>query len=990
MADDELRFSTRIDTEGVDRGVRTLRGTLNRFLDSVTNTGRSINDAFSGSQPSNITRLNALIAQTELQIQQLQNQLDEMNNTGYTSSEFTQLSAQVERAQTAMENLLNEREALEESLRANMQDLGIEVSDESLQRLYESNTQWQRLSTEINQAEVSLSRYEAEMDSVARADSNVDVTQTEQYMRTETRLQSLIARLQGYREQLDRARTAEEGHSKSVKKATKNTKKFSKSTSKAAKSASKLSKAMDLLKASLGLSVVFMAFQAVVEGIKEGFDNLALYSDDFNDTLSSLVSSLTQLKNSIATAFAPLVTVAMPYITTFINGLSKALDVMAQFMSALTGSSTYTKATAVQEDYAASLEDTADAANEASSSLYSFDELNVANQVADTDTDSSSSEVDSTDMFTEGTIGTGIKNAVESFKELMADLFEPIQSSWDTYGQTVIDAFNIALSNIKELVTSIGQSFMEVWTNGTGEETVNNILLLLTTVLTILGSIAAAFTAAWNDNGTGTALIQSIFDALNSILSLLIVIGTTFASVWNNGTGQEICSLILIILTDIFTTITNIATAFQNAWQTDGTGEAIIQNISDLLIIVLSKIQEISSATSDWASSIDFSPLLGSIESVTSSLEPFTDTIGSGLSWLYTEVLLPLAAWTITDVIPTFLEGLSTVIDSLNGVITALEPLGAWLWDSFLEPLASWTGGAITSILQGIVDVLKSFSDWIAEHQEAVENMAIVIGSFVAAWKIVDVATTVYGIVAALAEFVATGGTAALAAGALEVAIGVLTSPITLVIVAIGSIITAIVLLVKNWDTVKETAADVWDKVCDIWNAAGDWFMENVADPVIDVFNWLWDGIKDIVNGIFSMIESFINGIISGINFMIDAINSISFDVPDWVPSIGGSTVGFSLPSLSDVSLPRLATGTVVPASSGEFAAILGDNKREPEVVSPLSTIEQAVENAMSRNKNSQEITIKFTGTLSELIRILKPELDKENSRAGTTLVTGV
>lgn len=94
------------------------------------------------------------------------------------------------------------------------------------------------------------------------------------------------------------------------------------------------------------------------------------------------------------------------------------------------------------------------------------------------------------------------------------------------------------------------------------------------------------------------------------------------------------------------------------------------------------------------------------------------------------------------------------------------------------------------------------------------------------------------------------------------------------------------------------------------------------------------------VNTIFSTIERIVNGFINKINSVIGAINKIP---------------GVKLSRISTISLPRLATGTVVPANYGEFAAILGDNKREPEVVSPLSTIEKAVENVMNKHSGGTE-----------------------------------
>lgn len=1026
MADGSLNFDTKIDTDGADKGIKTLKGAFNSLMDSFKNASKGLDDAFGGTQSSKITSLNSKILQTEQQIQQLNVELQAMNDIGYTSKEFTQMQAQVEKAQASLLNLLNTREAFEDKLKSDMTSMGFNIDDSKMKGIYESSAEWQSLTAQINKAEASLGRYEKELLSVKQADAGVNVSSTDQYTKKNIKLQGLIAKLENYKNQLAKTKKSEDGYTSSTKKATKHTDRLSKSTNKANKSASRLSKSLDMLKMSLGLAVAFMAFQAVIEGIKKGFDNLAQYSSKFNSTLSSFMSAMTRFKNSIAAAFAPLVTVAMPYVVAFINGLSKALDVMAQFTAALTGQSTYTKATEVQEDYAASLKDTSKAAKDATKSLYAFDELNV-NPQKEKDKNTG---VDPKDMFTEGTIGKGIVDAVNSFKALMADLFKPVQDAWNTYGKGVMDAFDTALNNIKEAIAAIGTAFYNVWTNGTGYETVSNILILLTTILSILGAIALAFTLAWNDNGAGEALIQSLFNMLNAILVLINSIGTAFLAVWSNGTGQEMLGFILSIITNIFNTVTNLATQFTTAWNSAGTGQQIFQNIADVINTLLSYVDKITFAMSEWAGNIDFSPLLQSIQTFTASLEPLAGNVGKALHWFFTEVLLPLGSFVIQDALPVFFNLLGAAVDVVNSVLEALQPLATWLWESFLQPLAEWTGGMIIDILKGLVDALKGISDWISQNQELVEGFTVVVLSFMAAWKIVSVALIIGEIVAALAAFITSGGLAAGVATVLGAAIGLLTSPVTIVIAIIGALIAIIVLLVKNWDAVKEGAKKAWDGVVNAWHSAGDWFsskvtepinetfdkwapfisaaaklawenivnafkgagkwfMDGVINPILDGFNSLWKGVKNVINGILGFMEGFVNGIIGGVNFIVSAINSIQFTVPSWIPGIGGNSVGFNLPNISEVKLPRLATGTVVPKSSGEFAAILGDNNRETEVVSPLSTIEQAVENALSRNKNSQEITINFAGSMAELIRILKPELDKESNRTGVTLVQG-
>lgn len=142
------------------------------------------------------------------------------------------------------------------------------------------------------------------------------------------------------------------------------------------------------------------------------------------------------------------------------------------------------------------------------------------------------------------------------------------------------------------------------------------------------------------------------------------------------------------------------------------------------------------------------------------------------------------------------------------------------------------------------------------------------------------------------------------------------------------------------WDKTKEVFEGFKTKVVDT--------MTGMKEKVIEVFTALKSGIKTPINAILGIIETFCNAIVRGINKVIESLNSLNIDVPDWVSQkFGITSFGFNIPTLAEVSLPKLATGTVIPRNSGEFAAILGDNNRETEVVSPLSTIQDAVSNVL-------------------------------------------
>ncbi|WEY49760.1 phage tail protein [Latilactobacillus sakei] len=503
-------------------------------------------------------------------------------------------------------------------------------------------------------------------------------------------------------------------------------------------------------------------------------------------TNARFAASFNQIKVNLLTAFYPIYTAALPAINALMDVLVKATGYIAQFTSALFGMSRgaakqgaaglYNQVRAINDTGSASKEaskqvretnkqitaankkaaESAAAANEASrkqmqetkkkaqelkGALMGFDEINVLSSAEDKPDYSYDKQkadkqplqsVDSLDddkpgvnfNVPDGEQFGGAIAAANALKKILADLFKPMQEAWDKYGKRVIDAWKYALREVGGLIKAIGKSFMEVWTNGTGAVFIGNILKLLADVLNIIGDIAKAFKDAWNDGGRGTKLIQTIFDAFNSILNLLHSIATSFRSAWNDGTGQAIAANLLDIFTNIFKTIGNLADQFNKAWNAGNVGKSIFSGILGIINIVLGTIKELTGATADWAKTLDFRPLLNSIDGLLKALQPLTKNIGDGLLWFYKNVLLPLAGFTITNLIPAFLDTLSAAIKVINAIINALKPLGQWLFKNFLEPLAKWTGGTIISILKGLAKALSGISDWISTHQKAVELAA--------------------------------------------------------------------------------------------------------------------------------------------------------------------------------------------------------------------------------------------------------------------------
>lgn len=124
-----------------------------------------------------------------------------------------------------------------------------------------------------------------------------------------------------------------------------------------------------LLKYGLGIRSLYVLANVLRRSLVEGFQELVKYDAETNASISAVVSSLSTLKNSLATAFAPIVNVVAPILAQFIDMLATAISYVGMFFSVMTGKTTYTKAIAVQKDYAASLEGTASAAGSAAEAI---------------------------------------------------------------------------------------------------------------------------------------------------------------------------------------------------------------------------------------------------------------------------------------------------------------------------------------------------------------------------------------------------------------------------------------------------------------------------------------------------------------------------------------------------------------------------------------------------------------------------------------------
>lgn len=191
-------------------------------------------------------------------------------------------------------------------------------------------------------------------------------------------------------------------------------------------------------------------------------------------------------------------------------------------------------------------------------------------------------------------------------------------------------------------------------------------------------------------------------------------------------------------------------------------------------------------------------------------------------------------------------------------------------------------------------------------------------------------------------------------------------------------------LLASIFQTYGKFVSDVCKNIKDI--------LKGVIDFIVGVFtgDWtkVWQGVTEIFKGIWNnivaIIEAAINFIINGINLLISALNTIHFEIPDWVPIIGGKSFGISIPLVSQVALPRLAEGAVIPPNR-EFMAVLGDQKSGTNIETPLETMVQAFKQAMNESGGRpQTIILQLNGR--EFARAVYKANNEETQRVGVRL----
>ena len=290
---------------------------------------------------------------------------------------------------------------------------------------------------------------------------------------------------------------------------------------------------------------------------------------------------------------------------------------------------------------------------------------------------------------------------------------------------------------------------------------------------------------------------------------------------------------------------------------------------------------------------------------------------------------------------------------------------------------------------------------------ELIKGLVIAIGVGLLGWKVINFLSNlnpivsglslivggITGVVVALNDWIEKGYLTDQMLGVLLISITAIGAGLAIITgswipLLIAGVVGAVTTIIARWDSVKSAIKKGWDYIKNIFNTAytfvkgklsaiGDFFKnlgKNIGTGVTTLITNVGTKLRDFINKIRNGFAKFINFFIDGINALIDKLNGFGFDLPS---ILGGGHVGFNIKRLDRI--PMLAEGGIVNRPT---MAMIGEAGKE--AVIPLENNTEFLDALGERL--SQNVTLKFEGSLAQLAEILAPKLDEVSRRNGTRL----
>lgn len=762
-ADGSIIIDTRINTDGVKAGTKDLEAAARRTASNLQGVSRkaqiSVNKAVTA-----IAKQNQAYAQQERKVASLQKQLDELGEQKVETDAYKEILAEIERIDAQLG-------AASEKKRQFLESGG----DRNSNRFKKMSADVKRLQEDFKAARIERDRLEASGGAYQSVDTGALSRQLED---ERAKLSNMGGSLQNALDSLDeRVNSFNTSANKALgikDRLINGFKHLGKSLLGMNRSASGTQLTFGkMLRTSLLMGAAFRALSAVTGGMGTGLTNLARYSSSTNASISSLQSALTRLQNSLATAFSPILSVVAPVLTTLMNLLSQATTYIGMFFAALTGQKTFTRAKAVQQDYAASLDgtassagnaadatrDAADATQEASEA--NDDYLSGLDEITRWESPDSGSDTGASGGGGSGGGGGGGAGSDDLFEtvempDYMEDLAAMIKEAWEKadfteIGQIVGEKLRDALNNIpwdevKAAAEKIAKStatflngFFE--TPGLWEAVGNTVGEGVNTALTALNT----FEEYIHTDAIGSAITTSLQTAFNSIDWSLVT------STLTNGVARGLDFVTgLIDGIDWRTLPTDLTNAVKEAFEGIQWAE-VAESFGTLLGTALRAVGNLTLGIDELVSNIVSSIIdyfsqyiseadtgfIGTdfIAGIFNGMVDFLKDVGT---WIKENVLQPAidgfkSAFDIHSPSqhPDILEiGKNIMLGILNGIIEGLSDIGNWVKDNVLTPIIN----AVQDAGGIVVGVAAKAVEWAKDGWDALASKTKDIAAKATAW----------------------------------------------------------------------------------------------------------------------------------------------------------------------------------------------------------------------------------------------------------------
>ena len=693
-------------------------------------------------------------------------------------------------------------------------------------------------------------------------------------------------------------------------------------------------------------ALVFTLISQALASLREWFGRVIKTNDEATEAIG-------RLKGALLTLAQPLVSVIIPAFTMFVNVLTRIIQAISDFVSWLFGTTSETSADAAENLYEESeaLESVGAAADEAAGSLAGFDEINTINTKNAAGSSAGGSGLDKIKPIFENFDTLEYKRKIDEITAYVSGALLALGAILAFSGVNIPLGLALMAAGAIGLVSVIKENW------GAMDErlraAISQVLITLETAAFVIGAILAfsgenvplgialmiagaaslATAAALNWEYIPDNVKRIIIEILNILGVSLLVIGTILAlSGANIPLGIALMAL----------GAASLATAIALNWN-EVSGN--IKNvISEILVYVGASFLALGAILALSGVNLPLGIKLMAIGAASLAT-------AAALNWEYIPDNVKRIIIEILNILGVSLLVIGTIL-ALSG---ANIPLGIALMALGAASLATAIALNWNEVSGNIKNVISEILVYVGASFLAlgailalsgvnlplgIKLMAIGAASLATAAAL-NWSAVVDAIRGPIGAILATISSILIVLG-LVLALSGVALPLGIALIAAGAV-GLVTVGALNWNAILEKLKEVWESIKKWWNASVSKYLSLDYWKGIgkDILNGLWEGLKSIWSDISNWVSEKVGWIVDQFTGATSSARSGTFG-----STSSGSFGGRSIPSIQSFSIPALATGSVIPPNR-EFLAVLGDNKQETEVVSPLSTMKQAVLEAM-------------------------------------------